>query len=130
MLRNYDDGSIIILTVHDFILELSSVLATSDMYRICVLCKQLCGAVETYRYLCVEQLYTCLRCCTFCRRIETQKRKERNEAHLFMNVQVLLEDDFCGHQGSDLFDSEKVNVRFVPLTFTSLCVCVYVLAFS
>jgi ubiquitin carboxyl-terminal hydrolase 7 len=45
------------------------------------------------------------------RRLETQKRKERNEAHLYMNVLVLLEDDFCGHQGNDLFDQEKVNSR-------------------
>ena len=47
----------------------------------------------------------------FNRRLETQKRKERNEAHLYMNVQVLVEDDFCGHQGNDLFDSDKVNLR-------------------
>ncbi|KAK7111658.1 ubiquitin carboxyl-terminal hydrolase 7-like isoform X1 [Littorina saxatilis] len=45
------------------------------------------------------------------RRLETQKRKERNEAHLYMSVQVLVEDDFCGHQGNDLYDGDKVNVR-------------------
>lgn len=45
------------------------------------------------------------------RRMETQKRKERNEAHLYMNILVLLEDDYCGHQGNDLFDQEKVNAR-------------------
>ncbi|XP_071107818.1 ubiquitin carboxyl-terminal hydrolase 7-like [Haliotis cracherodii] len=45
------------------------------------------------------------------RRLDAQKRKERTEAHLYMNVQVLLEDSFCGHQGNDLFDIEKVNVR-------------------
>lgn len=28
-----------------------------------------------------------------------------------MNVQVLTEDHFCGHQGNDLFDPEKVNYR-------------------
>ncbi|XP_076458949.1 ubiquitin carboxyl-terminal hydrolase 7-like isoform X2 [Babylonia areolata] len=45
------------------------------------------------------------------RRIETQKRKERNEAHLYMNVQVLLEDEFNGHQGHDLYDPDKVTPR-------------------
>lgn len=28
-----------------------------------------------------------------------------------MNVQVLTEDNFNGHQGNDLFDPEKVNFR-------------------
>ncbi|XP_050394501.1 ubiquitin carboxyl-terminal hydrolase 7 isoform X1 [Patella vulgata] len=45
------------------------------------------------------------------RRLDAQKRKERTEAYLYMNVQVLLEDHFYGHQGNDLFDPEKVNYR-------------------
>ncbi|XP_013388428.1 ubiquitin carboxyl-terminal hydrolase 7 [Lingula anatina] len=45
------------------------------------------------------------------KRIEAQKRKERTEAHLYMNVQVVTEDDFSGHQGNDLFDIEKINFR-------------------
>lgn len=45
------------------------------------------------------------------KRQEALRRKERNEAHLYMNVQVLLEDNFNGHQGNDLFDLEKANYR-------------------
>lgn len=45
------------------------------------------------------------------RRIEAQKRQERKEAHLYMNVQVVTEDYFYGHQGTDLFDLEKANFR-------------------
>ncbi|XP_021358377.1 ubiquitin carboxyl-terminal hydrolase 7-like isoform X1 [Mizuhopecten yessoensis] len=43
------------------------------------------------------------------RRMEVQKRKERTEAHLYMNVQVVTEDHFYGHQGNDLMDLEKAN---------------------
>ncbi|XP_054712852.1 ubiquitin carboxyl-terminal hydrolase 7-like isoform X1 [Uloborus diversus] len=45
------------------------------------------------------------------RRQETLRRKERNEAHLYMNVQILTSDNFCGHQGTDLYDPDKVNYR-------------------
>ncbi|XP_074647259.1 ubiquitin carboxyl-terminal hydrolase 7-like isoform X2 [Tubulanus polymorphus] len=45
------------------------------------------------------------------KRLEAQKRKERSEAHMYMNVQVVTEDLFDGHQGNDLFDPEKVNFR-------------------
>ena len=45
------------------------------------------------------------------RRMEAQKRQERKEAHLYMNVQVVTEDYFCGHQGTDLFDSDRANFR-------------------
>ncbi|XP_013784489.1 ubiquitin carboxyl-terminal hydrolase 7-like [Limulus polyphemus] len=45
------------------------------------------------------------------KRQEAQRRKERNEAHLYMNVQVLTEDSFNGHQGNDLFDSERTSYR-------------------
>ncbi|UYV65714.1 USP7 [Cordylochernes scorpioides] len=43
------------------------------------------------------------------RRQEALRRKERNEAHLFMNIQLVTEDHFVGHQGNDLFDAERVN---------------------
>ncbi|XP_076047681.1 ubiquitin-specific protease 7 isoform X2 [Oratosquilla oratoria] len=45
------------------------------------------------------------------KRIETIRRKERSEAHLYMCVQVVLEDAFSGHQGNDLYDPDKVNFR-------------------
>lgn len=45
------------------------------------------------------------------RRMEAQKRQERKEAHLYMNVQVVTEDYFCGHQGTDLFDVDRANFR-------------------
>ncbi|XP_071522080.1 ubiquitin carboxyl-terminal hydrolase 7 isoform X1 [Panulirus ornatus] len=45
------------------------------------------------------------------KRIEMIRRKERNEAHLYMNVQVILEDSFSGHQGNDLYDPDKANYR-------------------
>lgn len=41
--------------------------------------------------------------------IEILKRKERSEAHLYMQVTVMLEDAFVGHQGFDLFDQEKTS---------------------
>lgn len=43
--------------------------------------------------------------------IKQIRRKERNEAHLYMTVNVLLEDAFDGHQGNDLYDPEKANYR-------------------
>uniref|UniRef100_A0A5F8H1F7 Ubiquitin carboxyl-terminal hydrolase n=1 Tax=Monodelphis domestica TaxID=13616 RepID=A0A5F8H1F7_MONDO len=43
------------------------------------------------------------------KRIEAQKRKERQEAHLYMQVQIVTEDQFCGHQGNDMYDEEKVK---------------------
>lgn len=46
-----------------------------------------------------------------CRYQEAQKRKERLEAHLYANINVILEDEFVGHQGHDLFDPEKCHVR-------------------
>nr|CAD7405875.1 unnamed protein product [Timema cristinae] len=45
------------------------------------------------------------------KRMEQIRRKERNEAHLYMSVQVLLEDSFEGHQGNDLYDPDKVHYR-------------------
>lgn len=45
------------------------------------------------------------------RQLEVQRRLERTEAHLYMSVQVLLEDSFEGHQGFDLFDVDQVSFR-------------------
>ncbi|XP_014681204.1 PREDICTED: ubiquitin carboxyl-terminal hydrolase 7-like [Priapulus caudatus] len=42
---------------------------------------------------------------------EAIRRKERSEAHLFMTILVLLEDDFNGHQGNDLYDSDRAHSR-------------------
>jgi len=47
------------------------------------------------------------------RQLEAQRRKERTEAHLYMNVHVLLEDAFFGYQGNDLFDPDRVQYRYV-----------------
>lgn len=53
------------------------------------------------------------------RRIEAQKRKERTEAHLYMSVHVVTADHFYGHQGNDLVDLEKANVRNFKVKKTS-----------
>jgi ubiquitin carboxyl-terminal hydrolase 7 len=45
------------------------------------------------------------------KQLEAQRRKERTEQHLYMHVQVLLEDAFDGYQGNDLFDPDKVQYR-------------------
>jgi ubiquitin carboxyl-terminal hydrolase 7 len=45
------------------------------------------------------------------KRMEQIRRKERNEAHLYMSVQVLLEDSFDGHQGNDLYDPDRALYR-------------------
>ncbi|CAG2105168.1 unnamed protein product, partial [Medioppia subpectinata] len=36
------------------------------------------------------------------KRQEALRRKERNEAHLFMNIHIFTEDSFMGHKGCDL----------------------------
>ena len=38
------------------------------------------------------------------KKLEMAKRKEKSEAHLYMNIRILVEDDFVGHQGNDLYD--------------------------
>lgn len=45
------------------------------------------------------------------KRLEQIKRKERNEAYLFMTVNVLFEDSFDSHQGNDLYDQERAMYR-------------------
>ncbi|XP_054282413.1 ubiquitin carboxyl-terminal hydrolase 7-like isoform X2 [Macrosteles quadrilineatus] len=53
------------------------------------------------------------------KKLEQMRRKERNEAHLYMTVQVLLEDSFCGHQGNDLFDPDRVTYKVFRVKKTS-----------
>lgn len=43
------------------------------------------------------------------RRIEAQRKKESNEAHLYMDVQVLTEDSFSKWSGHDLFNTKNVK---------------------
>ncbi|KAK5641318.1 hypothetical protein RI129_009865 [Pyrocoelia pectoralis] len=45
------------------------------------------------------------------KRMEQVRRKERSEAHLYMTINVLLEDSFDGHQGNDLYDPERALYR-------------------
>lgn len=45
------------------------------------------------------------------KRLEAQRRKERQEAHLYMTVDIVTEDQFAGHQGPDLFDPEKTKMK-------------------
>ncbi len=42
------------------------------------------------------------------KRLELARRKEKQEAHLYMTLRVLTEDAFAGHQGNDLFDPDRV----------------------
>ena len=64
--------------------------------------------------LCVYSLYLLFVLLTSSDRLaEMQRRKERSEAHLYMSVDVYLEDDFQGHQGSDLVDMEEVKPKSV-----------------
>jgi ubiquitin carboxyl-terminal hydrolase 7 len=45
------------------------------------------------------------------KRMETAKRKERNEASNYVNVNVILEDYFECHNGNDLFNPEIAHYR-------------------
>lgn len=49
------------------------------------------------------------------KRLEQVRRKERNEAHLYMSINVLLEDNFEGHQGNDLYDSDRAHSYYRQL---------------
>lgn len=44
------------------------------------------------------------------KKLEGIKRKEKAEAYLYMNVKIILEDSFYGHQGNDLFEIEGANM--------------------
>jgi len=43
------------------------------------------------------------------KRQEAIRRKDRNEAHLYMNISIYTEENFMGHRGIDLFDPEKTK---------------------
>lgn len=43
------------------------------------------------------------------KRQEAIRRKDRNEAHLYMNINIYTEENFMGHRGIDLFDPEKTK---------------------
>jgi len=45
------------------------------------------------------------------KRLELAKRKERNEASNYVNVNVILEDYFDGHHANDLFNPEIAHYR-------------------
>ncbi|XP_018496359.1 ubiquitin carboxyl-terminal hydrolase 7 [Galendromus occidentalis] len=53
------------------------------------------------------------------KQVEAQRRKERNEAHLYMQVQVVLEEHFFVHQGTDLIDPDKCQYRNFKVRKTS-----------
>ncbi|XP_022916946.1 ubiquitin carboxyl-terminal hydrolase 7 isoform X1 [Onthophagus taurus] len=53
------------------------------------------------------------------KRMEQVRRKERSEAHLYMTINVLLEDAFDGHQGNDLYDPEKACYRVFKIKKTA-----------
>ncbi|VEN46233.1 unnamed protein product [Callosobruchus maculatus] len=53
------------------------------------------------------------------KRMEQVRRKERNEAHLYMTVNVLLEEAFDGHQGNDLYDPERALFRVFRIKKTA-----------
>lgn len=49
------------------------------------------------------------------KRIETIRRKERNDLHIYTNVQVFLEDCFDSYLGIELFDVEQPTFRTVKV---------------
>jgi len=81
--------------------------------------------------VCITGLETATVCewicdCLYYRQLEAQRRKERTEAHLYMNVQVLLEDAFFGYQGNDLFDPDRVQSRCVKIMHCTMLSVLYV----
>jgi ubiquitin carboxyl-terminal hydrolase 7 len=44
------------------------------------------------------------------KKLETMRKKERNEAHLYLQLNIILEKEFYDHLGmSDLFDASKIE---------------------
>ncbi|XP_040571278.1 ubiquitin carboxyl-terminal hydrolase 7 [Lepeophtheirus salmonis] len=41
------------------------------------------------------------------KRFEMARRKDKSEAHLYMNTRIITEDGFSGHQGNDLYDPDR-----------------------
>jgi ubiquitin carboxyl-terminal hydrolase 7 len=55
--------------------------------------------------------------------VDLLRRKERNEAHLYMSVDVYTEDDFQSHQNADLLDFEEVKARYVGVSMAPPGAC-------
>lgn len=53
------------------------------------------------------------------KRIESIRRKERNDLHIYTNIQVFLEDCFDSYLGVDLFDLEQPTFRTVKVKKSS-----------
>lgn len=49
------------------------------------------------------------------KRIETIRRKERNDLHIYTNIQVLLEDSFESYLGLNLFEIEHTAFRIIKV---------------
>ena len=64
--------------------------------------------------------YGLLLLCPVCRRIEAQKRKDRNEALLYFSVEVYRDDDFQQHTGPDLISDNPPTTTFKVLKTDSL----------
>lgn len=54
------------------------------------------------------------------REIEAIKRKEKNEAHYFMTVNIISDEQFGGHQGSGLIDPDCISFRFVDMAYLGI----------
>ena len=53
------------------------------------------------------------------KKLEAQQWKEKAETHLHIQVNVVLEDCFKGHQGYDLFDKSKASFRMFQVQKTA-----------
>lgn len=53
------------------------------------------------------------------KRIETIRRKERNDLHIYTNIQIFLEDCFDSYLGMDLFDIEQPTFKIVKVKKTN-----------
>lgn len=54
------------------------------------------------------------------KRMETVRRRDRNEANSFMSINVLLEEYLEGHQTTDLFDLDRVQYRQFKMKKTQI----------
>ena len=53
------------------------------------------------------------------KKLEAHQWKEKAESHLYIQVQVVLEDCFVGHQGYDLFDKSKFPFQMFQVKKTA-----------
>lgn len=49
------------------------------------------------------------------KRIETVRRKERNDLHIYTNIQVFVEDCFDSHLGIELIDMDQSTYKTVKV---------------